>query len=391
MTDNAKLESKQDHTALSGTRIGSGSTSLELTEGAAVESRHRGQTKWYSGAVDQVNGDGSYAVLYDDGDKEPEVRRYRIRRKGDEAASDYECNEEVDVRYGGGKILYAGKIAKVHDDGTYDIKYADGDTEQAVAIEMIFGRFRSGDGLASSTNQVGKSPGAKAASAVSAVSSPTAGTATAAQGNNPSAADRADDLSIGTAVEARCASGKAFVRDKWFEGTVEAVVEKGVYAITFDDGDKEPEVRRYRIRRKGDEAAAAYEEEEEVDARHGGGKKLYAGRVLRVNDDGTYDIGYADGDTEQAVAKEMVFGRFRSGGGLSISNRQVDREGSDEQKRQAEAEVVKGRQQLAEQKATNEAEARKESERLLANVASDALQKVADAIKQLAEGATSLE
>jgi hypothetical protein len=39
----------------------------------------------------------------------------------------------------------------------------------------------------------------------------------------------------------------------------------------------------------------------------------------------------------------------------------------------------------------NEAEARKESERLLANVSSDARQKVANAIKQLAEGAMSLE
>jgi hypothetical protein len=156
MTDNAKLESKQDHTDLSSTRISSGSTSLELTEGAAVESRHGGQTKWYSGVVDQVNGDGSYAVLYDDGDKEPEVRRYRIRCKGDEAGSDYECNEEVDVRYGGGNHLYAGKIAKVHDDGTYDIKYADGDKEQAVAKEMVFGRFRSGGGLLISTRQVGR-------------------------------------------------------------------------------------------------------------------------------------------------------------------------------------------------------------------------------------------
>jgi hypothetical protein len=113
----------------------------DFTVGEAVESRHGGLKKWYSGTVDQVNGDGSYVVLYDDGDQEPEVRQYRIRRKGDEAASDYECNEEVDVRHGGGKKLYPGKIAQVNDDGTYDIEYADGDTEQTVAIEMIFGRF----------------------------------------------------------------------------------------------------------------------------------------------------------------------------------------------------------------------------------------------------------
>jgi hypothetical protein len=251
MSDNAKLESKQDHTVLSGTRIGSGSTSLELTEGAAVESRHSGQTKWYSGAVDQVNGDGSYTVLYDDGDMEPEVRRYRIRCKGDEAASYYECNEEVDVRYGGGNHLYAGKIAKVHDDGTYDIQYADGDTEQAVAKEMVFGRFRSGGGLVS-TRQVG----------------------------------------------------------------CEGSDEGGAAIVACSKAEQQREAER---------------------------QLLHA------------------------------------------------RQATDEQKRQAEAEVVKGRKQLAKQKAANEAEARKESERVLANVASGAQQKVADAIKQLAEGATSLE
>jgi hypothetical protein len=43
---------------------------------------------------------------------------------------------------------------------------------------------------------------------------------------------------------------------QWYDGKIEAVVEPGVYAIKFDDGDREPAVRRYRIRRKYDERPA---------------------------------------------------------------------------------------------------------------------------------------
>jgi hypothetical protein len=47
-----------------------------------------------------------------------------------------------------------------------------------------------------------------------------------------------------------------------------------------------------------------------VDVRHGGGKKPYPARIGKVNGDGTYDIVYADGDKEDGVAAEMIFGQF---------------------------------------------------------------------------------
>lgn len=125
------------------------------------------------------------------------------------------------------------------------------------------------------------------------------------------ASSRADELPVGEPVQARHADGKGFVKDQWYDGKVVKVMEHGVYTILFDDGDKDT-VRRYRIRRKGDEAPEAYEKGEEVDVRHGGGKnnkkKLYPARIGVVNGDGTYDIEYDDGDKEQGVTAEMVFG-----------------------------------------------------------------------------------
>jgi hypothetical protein len=117
-------------------------------------------------------------------------------------------------------------------------------------------------------------------------------------------------LEVGHRVEARCAvDGKTFIRDRWFEGVVEAVIEPAeVYSILFDDGDRQPKVQRYQIRRKRAKRLTPYEKDEKVDARHGGGKKLYPGRIDCVNADHSYDVSYADGDKEEGVPIEMIFG-----------------------------------------------------------------------------------
>merc|ERR1719230_809883 len=121
---------------------GGGGGNGELSEGEAVLARHGGLKKWYPAKVGQLNGDGTYDLVYDDGDKENGVRRYRIRRKGDEAPEAYEEGEEVDVRHGGGKKLYPARIGGVNGDGTYDIEYEDGDKEQSVSIEMVVGQWK---------------------------------------------------------------------------------------------------------------------------------------------------------------------------------------------------------------------------------------------------------
>jgi hypothetical protein len=115
-----------------------------LEDGESVESRYGGQDEWHSCEVDQVNGDGSYDLLYDDGARELQVRRYRIRRKSDEARAVFEHHEEVDVRHRGrGGKLCPARIVSANGDGTYEIAYADGDQEQRVAAEMVFGLYKS--------------------------------------------------------------------------------------------------------------------------------------------------------------------------------------------------------------------------------------------------------
>jgi hypothetical protein len=120
----------------------------KLKEGEQVEGRHSGQAMWYGGKVAVVCGGGFYDLVYDDGDKEQKVSRYRIRRKGDTAPDEFEEGEEVDSKHDGGETYYAAKIAKVNDDGSYDILYHDGDEESLVARGMLEGKYRADEDVA---------------------------------------------------------------------------------------------------------------------------------------------------------------------------------------------------------------------------------------------------
>ena len=59
-----------------------------LKVGTAIEARYGGKTKWYKGKISRVNSNGTYDVLYSDGDKERGVKRHLIRKVGQPADSD---------------------------------------------------------------------------------------------------------------------------------------------------------------------------------------------------------------------------------------------------------------------------------------------------------------
>ena len=50
--------------------------------GDKVEARFKGGAKWHPGRIDNVNRDGTYDVRYDDGDQERRVESRMIRRLG---------------------------------------------------------------------------------------------------------------------------------------------------------------------------------------------------------------------------------------------------------------------------------------------------------------------
>ena len=133
--------------------------------GDNIEARYKGKSKWYKGSISRVNANGTYDILYDDGDTERGVRQSLIRRRGrsssprrenatrrskhsdddndDDDFDGYRRGDNIEARYKGKSKWYKGSISRVNANGTYDILYDDGDTERGVRESLIRRRGRS--------------------------------------------------------------------------------------------------------------------------------------------------------------------------------------------------------------------------------------------------------
>jgi len=108
--------------------------------GARVEARHGGGTEFYPGVVVRKNDSDemnpTFDINYDDGDKEKCVdleHIYEPPRRGE-----LTVGREVEARHAGGNEFFPGVIAKINPDDTYAIDYDDGDKEEHVVLRHIF-------------------------------------------------------------------------------------------------------------------------------------------------------------------------------------------------------------------------------------------------------------
>ena len=98
----------------------------------AVEARFGGKAKYYKGEVTSVNGDGTYEIRYEDGDSEKAVAEDMICAPS--VAGVHVEGQCVEARFGGKNKWYGGVIIKDNGDGTYGVRYDDGDSELAVVF-----------------------------------------------------------------------------------------------------------------------------------------------------------------------------------------------------------------------------------------------------------------
>ena len=285
-----------------------GSADEELREGDAIEARYRQGHKWFSGVIRSVNRDGTYHVLYDDGDKERSVERALIRHKSagsfdpPTSSVDAKClttfniDDEVEARFGGRSRWVRATVESKNRDGTYHLIYANGEEERRVESELIRKLNRGGDPSTDngySTREKSRHARERAVS-VDSLASNSAG------------------FHVGDKVEARFRGGS-----RWFKAAVERENLDGTFNLLYDDGDKERAVRACLIRSlepRSDEAktAAGYSSEhdfcvgDKIEARYKRGRRWYQGVVRVVNLDGTLDIRYNDGDSESGVPAEFV-------------------------------------------------------------------------------------
>jgi hypothetical protein len=311
---------------------GGGGGGAVLAAGTAVKARFGGKHKFYPGTIDKHNGDGTYAITYADGDSEKSVPREMIQLEGESGSpakspakamfgggggggggggDAIAVGTAVKARFGGKKKFYTGTIDKHNDDGTYAITYADGDSEKSVSREMI--EVEQGVGVEATAAAADDDGEDLLKDLISNAAS---------EGDLQNQAEHESRggalLAVGTAVKARYGGKK-----KYFAGTIDKVNGDGTYAITYADGDSEKSVSREMIQLEGESGSPAKSPAKAmfgggggggdaiavgtaVKARFGGKKKFYAGTIDKHNDDGTYAITYADGDSEKSVSREMI-------------------------------------------------------------------------------------
>lgn len=79
----------------------------DFTENDPVEVLYKGKgTKWFKGKISRLNRDGTYDIKYDDGDSETAALKVNIRRNPESSASvstasAFTENEAVEVLYKG--------------------------------------------------------------------------------------------------------------------------------------------------------------------------------------------------------------------------------------------------------------------------------------------------
>ena len=251
-------------------------------EGDAVEADFRGRGRYYAGKITSVREDGSYDILYDDGDAEACVAPESVRRRSEEPEAArpetgepaFSVGDAVDARYRGRAKTYPGAIEKVHEDATYDILYEDGEREARVAEALISKRSL---------------------------------------------------FAVGAAVEANY-RGKG----TYYPGQITALNDDGTFGVLYDDGEGELGVPAALIRSKTaaapapapapspskkrpqtpkeplDESNAPLSPGMAVEARFRGRGKIYKGKLLQQNENGSFKVMYDDGDVDEELPREMV-------------------------------------------------------------------------------------
>ena len=136
-----------------------------ISKGDRVEAKLKGWTKYYKGKITRENRDGTYDILFDDGERKSKVDAKLIksletkirkrRRKRQSVAmgqtvmmmtimtlmmmddTSISKGDRVEAKLKGWTKYYKGKITRENRDGTYDILFDDGERKSKVDAKLI--------------------------------------------------------------------------------------------------------------------------------------------------------------------------------------------------------------------------------------------------------------
>ena len=107
----------------------------KIAPGTPVNAKYGGTGEWFSGKIAFANVDGTYDIAYDDGDSEQQLGSEHVRETS--AASTVGPGAAVECRYGQTPKFYPGRISSADADGTFSVAYDDGEREEGVVRRRV--------------------------------------------------------------------------------------------------------------------------------------------------------------------------------------------------------------------------------------------------------------
>jgi uncharacterized protein YaiE (UPF0345 family) len=300
-------------------------------EGDTVKAKCTGWTKYYAGEITRVNSDGTYDIKFEDGERKRGIKEDQIEGGGDDRDRDRDRDRDsrssstktrregdrVKAKVSGWTKYFAGEITRVNSDGTYDIKFDDGERKRGVKEDQI---------------EWG--------------------------GDNDRDRDRDRDSRSSTTKKRRegdRVKAKVSGWTKYYSGEITSVNYDGTYDIKFEDGERKRAVKEDQIEGGGDDSdrdrdrdrdsrsssTKKRREGDRVKAKVSGWTKYYSGEITRANSDGTYDIKFEDGERKRGVKEDQIEG----GGDDRDRDRDRDRDSrsSSSTKTRREGDTVKAK------------------------------------------------
>ena len=101
-----------------------------------MEARFKGKGKFYPGTITRANPDGAtFSVRFDDGDADESVTLANISAFA--RPGQFSVGDQIEARFGGKGTFYKGEVIQDRGDGTYAVRYEDGDIEENVKFVRL--------------------------------------------------------------------------------------------------------------------------------------------------------------------------------------------------------------------------------------------------------------
>ena len=283
--------------------------SSAIVVGSTIKAKMSNWRTAYSGTVLATNDDGTYDVKFEDGEV---VKKLASKWIIDEAGSAPAASQEplvikvggtLKAKMGNWRTAYTGTVLAINEDGTFEVKFEDGEVVKKLAKKWIIGGATAV--VEKPTSAVVEKPTSavveKPTSAV--VEKPQAATA----GSTPIV------IKTGGRIEAKLSNWR-----QAYGGTVKAINADGTFHVVFDDGEELKYLQKKWI--IGGETAVVESEKDTVGdalvikvgatikAKLGSWKQAYSGTVLGINGDGTFHVKFEDGEEMKYLQKKWILG-----------------------------------------------------------------------------------